>query len=293
MTRAAAFRAFTATIAAGALVLVGAACQPEGSQDVAALQVNVTGSTVFVAGWAWDQDVPTTPIDVHIYVHSSGMAVRADGYRPDVAAVKPAAGAYHGYSASINVAVGTHQVCSYAINAPGTAGDNVLLGCSTVTVTAPATTTTTAPTPTTTTPTTPSGPATWQDDLVALVNDARTGAGSGQLDRCAALDQAAQAYADQLAANRWLDPVGPDGSTVWTRTAAYGADSQAENLSWGYDTVSDFHASTVASASQSTNLLLPEFTAIGVGRAVGDPDGSGPLPSSTYWVEELGQGGTC
>lgn len=275
------------------MVMVAAACQPEGSQDVASQQVTVNGSTVYVAGWAWDQDVPTTPIDVHIYVDASGIAVRADGYRPDVAAARPAAGPNHGFTASINVSVGTHQVCSYAINAPGTAGDNVLLGCTTVKVTAPATTTTTAPTPTTTTPTTPSGPATWQDDLVALVNDARTGAGSAEVARCRSLDQAAQAYADQLAANRWLDPTGPDGSTPWSRTSAYGAESQTEIMSWGFDTVADFHASTVASSAQSTNLLLPEFTAIGVGRAVGDPDGSGPLPSSTYWVEELGQGGTC
>lgn len=286
MTRRTALRAISTTIAAGAMVVGAAACQPEGSQDLAAHQVTVNGSTIYVAGWAWDQDVPTTPIDVHIYVGSSGIAVRADGYRPDVAAARPGAGPNHGYTASINVSVGTHQVCSYGINALGTAGDNALLGCTTVTVSAPATTTTPSPT-------IPTGPATWQDDLVSLVNDARTGAGAAELDRCAALDRSAQAYADLLAANQWLDPVGPDGSTIWSRTSGYNAASQAENLSWGFDTVAAFHASTLASADQSANLLLPEFTAIGVGRAVGDPDGSGPLPSSTYWVEELGQGGTC
>lgn len=284
VTRRAPFRALTALAVAGTAALVGAACQPEGSLDAAMVNVTVSGSTLHIAGWAADQDVPTTPIDVHIYIDGNGFAVRADGYRPDVADAKPGFGPNHGFIANVNVSAGRHEVCAYGINYPGTAGDNVLLGCRTVTVSAPPTTKPPAPS----TPSTPA-PAGWQDELVSLVNSSRAKAGAGQLTRCAALDRAAQSYAEMLAANSWLDPVGPDGSTPWSRTDAYGGTSSAENLAWGFDTPSAFHSNTL----ESDGVLAPEFTHIGVGRAVGDPDGSGPLPSSTYWVEELGTGGTC
>ena len=39
--------------------------------------------------------------------------------------------------------------------------------------------------------------------------------------------------------------------------------------------------------------MTPEFTHLGLGRALGDPDGGGPEPLSYYWVQELGADGSC
>jgi hypothetical protein len=82
---------------------------------------------VRVTGWAIDPDV-VGPIDVHVYVNGLPVrAVRAEGHRPDVAAVHPAYGPAHGYDVVVPAPSGA-TVCVYAINtAP--AGPNPLLGC--------------------------------------------------------------------------------------------------------------------------------------------------------------------
>ena len=88
---------------------------------------------VSVAGWAIDPDT-ALPIQVHVYVDGAGVALTADGSRPDVGAAFPAAGPDHGFgSALIGAEPGSHQVCAYAINV-GPGYTNPLLGCRTVTV---------------------------------------------------------------------------------------------------------------------------------------------------------------
>ncbi len=288
-----------ALVATAGAALVG--CMPEGSQDVASVEVTVSGSSVTIAGWAWDQDTPTTPIDVHIYIDDQGMAVRADGNRPDVAAARPAAGPNHGFVATVNVAPGSHRVCSYGINAPGTDGDNVLLGCKTIQVTAPATTTpsTNAPTtsttqaPTTTTTAPPAPLEAWQIELIGLVNAARSDAGAGSVTACNTLVGSAQSYAATMAANQWFDPIGPDGADAWTRSDAYGGTVIGEALSFGYADPTELVNSIVSSPSQSAVALDPAVSHIGIGRTWSDPDGNGPMAAAFYWVVDLGAGGTC
>jgi len=278
-----------ATVVAASAGLVG--CMPEGNQDVASVEVTVSGSTVTIAGWAWDQDTPTTPIDVHIYIDDQGLAVHADGYRPDVAAARPAAGPNHGYSATVNVAAGSHRVCSYGINAPGTDGDNVLLGCKTIVVTAPAPSTAPTVAPTTTTP--PAPLEAWQTELIGLVNAERASAGAGAVTACNALLGSAQAYSDTMAANQWFDPIGPDGADAWTRSQAYGGNVIAETLSFGYADPTELVNSILSSSGQSGVVLDPTLGHIGLGRTWADPDGAGPMVASYYWVIDLGTGGTC
>ena len=87
---------------------------------------------VSVAGWAIDPDT-TQPIQVHVYVDGAGVALTADGPRPDVGAAFPGFGSSHGFTALLGAAPGGHRVCAYGINV-GT-GTNALLGCRTVTVT--------------------------------------------------------------------------------------------------------------------------------------------------------------
>ena len=91
--------------------------------------------TVAVRGWALDAET-TDPVRVHVYVDGAwATAATADLRRSDVAAAHPGTGSAHGYDLRLTLAEGAHKVCVHALNAPGTAGTNALLGCSSVTVT--------------------------------------------------------------------------------------------------------------------------------------------------------------
>ena len=99
--------------------------------DVNGLQLS--GLKSQLTGWALDPDSATT-LDVHIYVNGRwGGQARADVARPDVGQAFPVSGPNHGFTATLNLGIGTHQVCAYAIN-PIAGGSNPELGCRTVTV---------------------------------------------------------------------------------------------------------------------------------------------------------------
>jgi hypothetical protein len=101
---------------------------PQGALDSA----TAVGNQAFVRGWAVDEDQMTTSLRVHVYV--DGRLARAGtADRPDsrVAARYPVAGAAHGFAEVVPLSAGTHQVCAYAINVGGYAG-NPSLGCRTV-----------------------------------------------------------------------------------------------------------------------------------------------------------------
>lgn len=104
---------------------------PIGKLDSATV---VGARTVHTTGWTLDREAPTVPLRLHVYVDGHwATAVTADVNRPDVDAANPGAGALHGWSADAVIASGgQHQVCAYAINAPGTQGGNPQLGCATV-----------------------------------------------------------------------------------------------------------------------------------------------------------------
>jgi len=90
-----------------------------------------SGSSIQVAGWAFDPDVATST-DVHVYIDGRAVvAVTAANPRPDVDAVYHN-GANHGFDVTLPVTAGTHSVCVYGID--GNGGTNVSLGCGTVTV---------------------------------------------------------------------------------------------------------------------------------------------------------------
>jgi hypothetical protein len=88
---------------------------------------------VTVSGWAIDPDTASS-IAVHVYVDGHWTtATTANGNRPDVGTAFPAYGSAHGFSDTIALSAGTHQVCLYAINA-GNGTWNPTLGCRSVTV---------------------------------------------------------------------------------------------------------------------------------------------------------------
>lgn len=88
---------------------------------------------LMISGWALDPDT-AAPIPVHVYVDSrwAGMTT-ADVGRPDVAAAFAGWGPAHGFSTSLTVPGGMHQVCVYAINV-GYGAANPQLGCKVVSV---------------------------------------------------------------------------------------------------------------------------------------------------------------
>ncbi len=96
---------------------------------VDAIDVDNGGFTV--RGWTLDPDTRDRPTDVHLYVDGSGVALRADQRRADVAAVH-GADAARGFTHRVDARPGPHQVCVFAINTA--AGENTLMLCRTVVV---------------------------------------------------------------------------------------------------------------------------------------------------------------
>ena len=92
--------------------------------------VTVSGSTLTVTGWTLDRDT-TSAIEAHIYIDGVGVSIMADRARPDLIPAYDR-GANHGFSYSVAVGPGTHNVCVFGINA--TPGANTLLDCRNVAV---------------------------------------------------------------------------------------------------------------------------------------------------------------
>lgn len=118
----------TGALALGCRTLAVVPYLPIGSLD----EVSVSGSTVTVRGWTFDQDTPTTAIQAHVYIGRSGTPLTADGDRPDVGRVFPVAGAAHGFTLQQTLAPGDYRVCVYGIDSNGAGSTS--LGCRTVTV---------------------------------------------------------------------------------------------------------------------------------------------------------------
>ncbi|MCW2540736.1 MAG: SpoIID/LytB domain protein [Frankiales bacterium] len=93
---------------------------------------NNGGGYFRLTGWEYDPDRDAGPGRVHVYVDKLGYAFNAAGARPDVQAHEKLAGDAVGFNVLVPVRPGTHQICAYAINVPGTAGRNANLGCHTV-----------------------------------------------------------------------------------------------------------------------------------------------------------------
>lgn len=103
--------------------------QPSGAFDGIIRQPG----TATAVGWAVDNDSPTAPVDIHLYVNGQSVAAgKADRPRNDVASARPGAGPNHGFAIPIPISgPGPHRVCAFAINIGG--GPNPQLGCHTLT----------------------------------------------------------------------------------------------------------------------------------------------------------------
>ena len=121
----------------------GPSGNPAGSFDSAA---SPEPGKVRVVGWMFDPGAPTQALEVHLYIGAPAGQAGAESHnldyanlsRPDVGAVYPGVGDNHGFNRTVTTAKrGSQPVYVYAINAPGTPGENVLLGTRTVTIAAP------------------------------------------------------------------------------------------------------------------------------------------------------------
>ncbi|WP_146243224.1 hypothetical protein [Curtobacterium sp. MCBD17_021] len=106
--------------------------EPVGRLDTA----TVGSGGVTVTGWAYDPDT-RDPLSVAFYDRTSGSRnlgrVSTSVARPDVVRAHPAAPANSGYTRTIALSKGTHELCTYGINV-GAGTTNPLLGCRSVTV---------------------------------------------------------------------------------------------------------------------------------------------------------------
>jgi hypothetical protein len=94
-------------------------------------QLNAVAGGARIAGWALDPDVkPGITIDV--YVDGVLSKYTASRTRSDVGSAFPANGSEHGFEETLQMPVGTHNVCIWAID--GNGGVNISLGCKSVTV---------------------------------------------------------------------------------------------------------------------------------------------------------------
>ncbi len=93
----------------------------------------LSGQRARLTGWAFDPDVPRTPIKVHVYAGKKlvGETV-AGGDWPDVARYFPYAGSAHGFSWTGVLPHGSYDLCAVAVNQG--AGSNAFAGCQAVTV---------------------------------------------------------------------------------------------------------------------------------------------------------------
>ena len=124
--------------------------------------------------------------------------------------------------------------------------------------------------------------------LLVKINAFRAGKGLGALSLSPALNAAAQAHAQDMAARATLTHTGADGSDVGDRAgrAGYRFHEIAENVAQGQASVDAVMISWEKSPGHRANMLLPGVTDLGVGYAEGPATGNIP---GHYWVIVLGR----
>jgi hypothetical protein len=70
----------------------------------------------YLAGWAYDPDSPATSLTMKQVVDGVSKTFLANGPRPDVTRVHPAATGNHGFASALNLSQGTHSICLTAAN---------------------------------------------------------------------------------------------------------------------------------------------------------------------------------
>ncbi len=125
-----------------------------------------------------------------------------------------------------------------------------------------------------------------RDEVIHLVNVARTVEGLTPVTRSATLEGSAQAYAQDMASRDFFGHRDPDGRSSLDRIRATGyldvecsckwTYATGENLARGQRSAAQVVTDWLASPSHRKNIVHPAFTETGVGFADG------------YWVQHFG-----
>ena len=131
----------------------------------------------------------------------------------------------------------------------------------------------------------PSDPAAVAATL-CLLNEQRAQHGLGALAESPVLDKAAHSYAAKMVAQRFFDHVSPDGSTLSTRAraAGYRGPTLGETIGWGEGELATPAAivqAWMASPPHHAILMSRAFRKIGLGVAIGSPEGAGAAATVT------------
>lgn len=149
--------------------------------------------------------------------------------------------------------------------------------------------TTTAPAVTTTKPA-----VSWQTTMLEAINTERTAAGLQPVVMCKALNKSAQGYADVLITTHDISHTSPDGSDLRKRVSNAGYlnwKAVGENLAAGQGNVQAVMQAWMKSDGHRANILKPEYSHVGFGRARGLYLTN--TEESWFWVQNFGTGGSC
>jgi RNA polymerase sigma factor (sigma-70 family) len=129
---------------------------------------------------------------------------------------------------------------------------------------------------------TKAAPATLETQMLALVNQARKGAGCKPLRAEPKLDSAARLHSADMAKRNYFSHETPEGVTPWDRARAAGYDQpSAENIAAGNSDVRATFEQWMNSPGHRANILDCSSRAMGVGRATGGT-------YRYYWTQMLG-----
>lgn len=153
---------------------------------------------------------------------------------------------------------------------------------------------TSTPTNTPTATITPSGTAqpacnvsnaSFEEELLTLINQERISRGIPALSINGNLNQAALGHSQDMACNDFLGHSGSDGSDPGDRIAAAGYDfsTWGENVAAGYTTPSSVVNAWMSSSGHRSNILNPAFTEIGLGYSFNKTSYFGH-----YWTANFG-----
>jgi uncharacterized protein YkwD len=112
-------------------------------------------------------------------------------------------------------------------------------------------------------------------EMLARVNEARRKAGAKPLRSDSRLDRAAQRHAEDMLARGYFAHESPEDKTVRQRSKEAGYDWRTigENIAEGQFTVDEVMTTWLNSPGHRRNILDPRFEELGVGLALGRPNG--------------------
>ncbi|SET49861.1 CAP domain-containing protein [Paenibacillus sp. NFR01] len=143
---------------------------------------------------------------------------------------------------------------------------------------APAATAKTAATPAATAaPAAGSSTATFEQQIVSLVNKERAAAGLKPVAGLDSLNKVAEAKATDMRANNYFSHTSPTYGSPFDMMASFGITYRAagENIAMGQKTPQEVMTAWMNSAGHRANILSPNFNYIGVGF------------DNNYWVQEF------